>query len=118
MEGTMRKRNIVIILVLSFILILLAVTNPGIEEFNHWLKWQIKETLAEKAQDNVFIALVTRLGLEGILADFAMPEVQRKDFIFFTIYEIQMPNDQEHDTAQTDNNIRVIGIAKQFIVLP
>lgn len=113
----MRKRGIVIILVLGFILILFAVTNPGTDEFNAWLKSQIKQTLTEKAQDNVFIALVTRLGLEGVLADFVMPEVKRKDFIFFTIYEIQMPNDQEYDAAQT-NIIRVIGIAKQFIVLP
>jgi hypothetical protein len=118
MEGTMRKRGIVIILLLAFILILLAVTNPGIEEFNHWLKSEIKQTLTEKAQDNVFIALVKSLGLEGVLADFVMPEVKRRDFIFFTIYEIQMPNNQEYDAAQNDNNIRVIGIAKQFIVLP
>lgn len=113
----MQKRGIAIIIVLGFILILLAITNPGMDEFNLWLKSEIKQSLTEKAQDNPFVALLTGLGLENVFVDFVMPEVERTDFVFFTIYEIQMPNGQENDAAQNDSNIRVIGIAKQFLVL-
>lgn len=102
-------------IVLVGIVLLLAITNPGLTELNNWLKNQVaKQISAEVGPQDA--ALITTFGLDKLAVGFINNNIDRKDFILFTLYRVTIPEGIK--TKQFYGNLYVIGIAKNFIIIP
>ena len=92
------------IVILAALLGLLAYTNPELDKYNQFISQQITEKVTKKEKDPVAGALGSLLG--GLAANLMTKQTVRKDYVFFSTYDLTLGN--EH--------IRAIGVLNNFYI--
>ncbi len=98
------KRLSFVILLVGF-LGLLAYKNPTLDDYNHYLRVSISQELQKDSKEGFDQIFSSFLG--GIASGVVTSQTVRRDFIFFSLYDARI----------ADEELRVLGVLSNFIVL-
>lgn len=96
------------VIVALLVAILLAITNPTINDFHDYLKVQIGQSLNRTGSQDALSSAMNTFATWAA-TEYGTQTAQRKDYVLFSIFTANLDGRKDQ---------RWIGIGKQFVALP
>lgn len=103
----MRLKKVGLAVTVLLAAILLAVTNPGMDEFHDHLKRTMSERIGQTGRADALSSTMNTFAT-WLASEYGMQTAQRHDYVLFSVF-----------TARVDGQTRRwIGVGKQFVAVP